>query len=122
MGDQDTPVFLTDTRREVLTGKYDGAENTERTHRSRIRSRARTALDELLAVAASEEIDNADVFDPQKLRALITTLTHGPGGLDEDRWEPDEDYANSVHVAVDKAIHGIDSEHVNTPTQEDIEG
>lgn len=108
MGEQDTPVFLTEARREVLSGDYDGAENTERTHKSRIRARTRTAVDELLVVAASDEIDNADVFDPEKLRALITTLTRGPGGLDP--WEPDEDYANSVHVAVDKAIHGIEAD------------
>jgi hypothetical protein len=110
MGQEDPPVFLTDTRRKVLMGEYDGADSNERSHRSRIRSRARTALDELLAIAASEEIDNSEVFEAEKLRALITTLKR-PGGFQEQ----DEEYANKVHVAVDKAIHGIDSEHVETP-------
>lgn len=117
MGEQDTPVFLTETRREVLSGNYDGAKNTERTHKSRIRARARTALDELLVVAASDEIENAEVFDPQKLRALITTLTRGAGGLDPS--EPDEKNAENIYIAVDKAIHGIDSEH--TPDLEELE-
>lgn len=105
-------VFLTDSRREVLRGEYDGAESTEKSKKSHIRTQSKMALDELIEVAHSPEIDNSDVFDPEKLHILIRTLTVGAGGLIGDdvppavkAWDPDEDYAREVYVAVDKAIH-----------------
>lgn len=101
-------IFLTEKRRKVLNGESEWSEESIDNEKSRIRTRSRTALDELIEVAYSPEIDNSDIFDPKKLRELITILTRGPGGLDP--WEPDEDYANSVHVAVDKAIHGIEAD------------
>lgn len=100
--DDDTTVFLTDQRRDVLTGDYDGAANTERTHQSRIRSRARSALAELIEVAESDAIENESVFDPDQLRYLLTAIMQGGGGLDP--YEPPEDYQNAVYVEVDRSL------------------
>lgn len=107
----DEKVFLTDSRREVLNGEYDGADNVRRTHKTRIRSKSRTALSELIDVATSPEIDNSDVFEPEQIRVLLTTLLVGSGGFEDDdmptymqAWEPDPDYANSVYVAADRAL------------------
>lgn len=72
-------VFLTDARRAVLRDEFDGAASTEHSHRSRIRTRSRLALKELIEVAQSEEIENADVFDPGDIEALITALYTGDG-------------------------------------------
>ncbi|MFW5918424.1 MAG: hypothetical protein ACOCR0_02970 [Haloferacaceae archaeon] len=87
-----TPAFLTDQRRAVLAGEYDGEPNTERTHKSRIRSRAKTALQELIEVAESDAIDNADVFEPNDLARLIDALMHHADGL-TPRWNYDGDPA-----------------------------
>ena len=67
-------VFLTDERRDVLTGEYEGSENVERTHKSRIRARSQTALEELIEVAESQEIDTRDVFDPHDVFNLLQAI------------------------------------------------
>lgn len=100
-------TFLTDERRAVLNGEYDGAENVERTHRSRIKSRARSAVGELIEVARSEEIENRDVFDPKQVGLLLGLLVDDPavmpaGGLTNkptDLSVPDRHikYRNAVH-------------------------
>lgn len=94
-------VFLTDTRKEVLKN-YDSSDSNHRAHKSRIKNDARTALLELLALAATEEIDNSDIFEPKQVRALIQTLLTGPGGLDPN--EPDTEYTNSLYVELDQAL------------------
>jgi hypothetical protein len=83
VGVGETTVFLTDSRRAVLEGEYDGAENTKRTHKSRIRDRGRTALAELIEVAQSAEIDNADVFDPEQVGALLFWILNDPSYVDD---------------------------------------
>ena len=94
MSDNDAPsTFLTPERRSVLNGEYDGAENVERTHKSRIRARSRTALEELIEVAESNEIDTREVFDPDDvfrlLRAILSPDEYtGPAYPDPDA--PDE--------------------------------
>lgn len=111
----ETNTFLTDERRAVLTGEYEGAENVERTHKSRIRARARSALDELIQVARSEEIENAKVFDPEKLATLVFWVYNDPsqqppGGLnaDIDDWEgfsnSFENYRRAVYVEIDQQM------------------
>ena len=67
-------VFLTDTRRNVLSSEFEGADSTLESHKSRIRSRSRMALSELVEVAESNEIDNEDVFDPREIHALLEAL------------------------------------------------
>lgn len=81
-------VFLTETRRDVLAGDADLAESTIRSHKSRIRSRARTALAELIEVAESEEIENADVFEPQQLARLVAEIVSPQGDI-TPRWNFD---------------------------------
>jgi len=67
-------VFLTETRRDVLNGEFEGPDATKRSHKSRIRTRARMALQELIEVAASPEIDNADIFEPDDVTDLTEAL------------------------------------------------
>jgi len=107
-------TFLTDSRRAVLAGEYEGAENTERTHRSRIRSRGRTAIEELTEVAQSPEIDNADVFDPEAVGRLLFWILNDPhkwtdvetGGLVDAGDLPDSyaEFRNSVYVEADQQL------------------
>lgn len=117
-------VFLTDNRRDVLFGKSDWTEASINNERSRIKNRAEIALDELIAVASSPMIDNADVFEEEQVRTLLSILLYGTGGFryedldleevlkeSEDyhlvAWEPDTDYANSLYVAVDGTLRGF---------------
>lgn len=98
-------AFLTDERAAVLAGEYDGDEAVERTHKSRIRERARSAIDELILVAQSEEIENADVFEPEKVGTLIHWLLRDPSqleaeGLVEGFTEEQEAYRTRVHSEV----------------------
>lgn len=80
MGDPD--AFLTDERRAVLTGEYDGTESVRRTHQSRIRARARSAIQELTEVAQSPHIDNRDIFDPEEIGTLLFYILRDPRQVD----------------------------------------
>lgn len=73
-------VFLTDTRRALLNDEYGGKESSRATERSRIKNRAGVALDELIEVAESDQIDNTDVFDPADVHRLLVALTTPPMG------------------------------------------
>lgn len=108
MGEPKT--FLTDKRRAVLTGKYEGAENTERVHRRNIKNRATTALEELIEVAESDVIDNTEVFDPVDVHRLLIALTTPPmtdGPVDpinpEDSLDDDwQAYRDRLYVQMSK--------------------
>lgn len=68
-------VFLTDERRDVLEGNADDlAEQSLRNAKSRIRIRARLALEELTEVAESKELDQTEVFDPDDVFRLLRAL------------------------------------------------
>jgi len=67
----ESPVFLTDERRAVLHNEYEGKDNTERTHKSRIRARSKKALEELAEVAQSPHIDNKNALPPEKVATLL---------------------------------------------------
>lgn len=67
-------VFLTETRRNVLNGEYEGNDDSLTVEKSRIRTRARTALEELIELARSDEIDNSEVFEIHELNALLRGL------------------------------------------------
>jgi hypothetical protein len=106
-------AFLTDERAAVLAGNYEGNEAVERTHKSRIRQRARSALDELILVAQSDEIENADVFEPDKVGTLIHWLLRDPSqleaeGLLEGFTEDQKEYRTKVHSEVAQEIMKID--------------
>jgi len=106
-------IFLTETRREVLAGESDLSGKSLANEKSRIRTRSRAALAELIEVAQSEEIENRDIFEPAQVGLLIGLLIDDqavmpPGGLIEN---PDEtpdlsiperhiEYRNGVHSEV----------------------
>jgi len=74
-------IFLTDTRREVLEGTTDLEGNALAVQKSRIRARARMALDELQEVAQSTEIENETVFDSSELRMLLMYVLWDPANI-----------------------------------------
>lgn len=108
MADDNTPVFLTETRQEVLRGDYDGDQNVERTHKSRIRTRARKAIEELNEVAMSPAIDNEDVFDPEKVSFLLLHIMRGTGGLNS--YIPPKEYHDSVYFEVNQMLRELTRE------------
>lgn len=67
-------IFLTENRRDVLAGTSDWSTQSVRNERSRIKRHARLALAELIEVAESPEIDNADIFDPDQVANLIDAM------------------------------------------------
>ncbi len=71
-------MFLTDRRREVLNGEFQGNPETLSSHKSRIRTRSRMALSELVEVAQSPEIHNSDVFEPEQVDLFIESILNGP--------------------------------------------
>jgi hypothetical protein len=74
-------TFLTESRREVLAGEWDGEPSTERTKKSQIRTRARAAVGELIEVARSEEIENAEVFEPEEIGTLLHWILNDPSEM-----------------------------------------
>jgi hypothetical protein len=64
-------LFLTDTRRQVLEGEYSGSDSNLRTHHSNIRHRSQLALDELIEVARSPKINNAEALPAEKVTTLL---------------------------------------------------
>jgi len=123
-----TDAFLTDERRAVLNGEYDGAANTERTHKSRIRARSRQAIEELIEVAQSPEIDNGDVFDPDDLARLVDALMAPREATITPRWNyggtPDEfrdeyDYQLALWGRLDHTLRGYgDILHSTDPIED----
>jgi hypothetical protein len=87
MGD-DSPVILTEKRREVLNQEYDGSGSSERTHHSLTRQQSQTALEELVEVAESPIIHNPDVFDAETVVNLVSALLTIPDHLDPEN--PDD--------------------------------
>lgn len=86
-------LFLTEARRAVLDGTTDREGNSLAVEKSRIRERARLAVEELIAVAASPEIENSDVFEPNDLARLIDALMVPKGEGLTPRWNFDGDPA-----------------------------
>lgn len=112
-------VFLTDSRRDVLEGTTDLTEQSLYNAKSRIRTRARLALDELTEVAASPEIDNADIFTEQEIKRLVSLLLFGHGGLMggdvadnlPEAWDPDPEYALSLYTALNTQLNQFEKRH-----------
>jgi len=107
-------VFLTDDRQDVLNGDWEGLGSTRRSHLSNIRHRTRLALRELREVANSEEIDNAKVFDPDDLRALLEALLMDrvEGPFEHEPADPDHARdAQDIPVFVPLEYEPADSDH-----------
>jgi len=62
----DTPVILTEKRREILD-TYDPESSAHRNRLYQTKERTQTVLEELTEIAKSDNIDNSDVFDPGTL-------------------------------------------------------
>lgn len=92
---EDTPTFLTDKRRDVLLGRYDGTEATKRSHKSKIKTRTKTALNEIIAVADAGTIENDDeIFDPDQVYALLVSLTTDRDTFGTD--DPDDPHQKEI--------------------------
>lgn len=76
-------VILTDSRREVLAGKSDWSNDAIINEKSRIRSKSRTALDELMTIAQSTEIENRSVFDPEQVGTLLFWILNDPAMIED---------------------------------------
>lgn len=108
-------IFLTDKREAVLRDDTEGMKDaTVRNHKSRTRSRARMALDELIQVAESDAIDNGEVFTEDRMVRLLEAI-FGPPEEIEPRWEAaatdnldehNEAYADerSLHTAISRVL------------------
>lgn len=99
-------VFITESRRDVLEGNADDlTEQSLRNAKSRIRVRSRMALEELIEVAESPEIDQTTVFDPDDVFRLLRALlqpdpdhtTTDIGGLIEE-----DDYTDEFRAYSDR--------------------
>jgi hypothetical protein len=98
-------IFLTETRRDVLAGESDLEGKSLANEKSRIRTRSRAAVEELIEVARSEEIANADVFEPEVIGTLLYWILNDPsemgvpGGLivtDADEVDAPDDAVNEI--------------------------
>lgn len=112
VGVSETDTFLTDERRAVLSGEYDGAANVERTHKSRIRSRGRSALAELIEVAQSTEIENRSIFGPEEIGTLLYWVLNDPalfpveqrGGLIGTADDPPEGVSEEAYTKIPEGL------------------
>lgn len=99
-------VFLTETRRSVLDGSTDWAKNSVTTEKSRIRGKAKTALDELTEIAQSPEIENQSVFDPEEIGTFLYWILNDPaqmgefGGLVGTSNEPPEGVPEEAYTKI----------------------
>lgn len=74
-------LFLTENRREVLDGTTDWTEDSVTVEKSRIRSKADIALNELTEIAQSAEIENHSVFDPEQIGMLLYWILNDPATM-----------------------------------------
>nr|WP_011225234.1 hypothetical protein [Haloarcula sp. AS7094]AAS13419.1 unknown [Haloarcula sp. AS7094] len=79
-------IFLTDSRRDVLNGVDELTGQSRYNAKSRIRQRARMALQELIEFAASPEINNADIFEPNEIARLLDALMFQTEPPSRPRW------------------------------------
>lgn len=104
-------TFLTEKRREILNDESDWEQSSINVEKSRIKNRARTALQELIMVAESPEIDHTDVFDQDDvfklLRALMTPshrreeIEHG---LNPDYPDDFQQYTDRLQTQMAKLV------------------
>jgi hypothetical protein len=88
-------TFIPEAHWAVLEGETDKyADSTVRDYRARIKRRTPAAIQELIAVAKSDAIDNTDVFDPMELAALIRAVLGDPSNI-QPRWSYED---GSQHI------------------------
>lgn len=109
-------VILTDNRRDVLNGESDWSDDSIINEKSRIRSRSATALDELIEVAQSSEIENRSVFDPEKIGTLLFWILNDPavmgvpGGLIGTEERPEDDHYTKIPDKLQQYRQNVHSE------------
>jgi hypothetical protein len=121
-------VFLTEKRRDVLNGEYEGSPDALRNQKSRLRKSARTALEELIAVANSEEIENGEVFHPNDLARLVHALMTPADGLTplknfdgtEVEYRQQYAYQFAVHGRLSHTLDGYDQLLHELPDEPDF--
>ena len=113
-------VFLTEKRREVLAGTDDLSDSSRTVEKSRIRKRAKMALQELEEVAQSLEIENRSVFEPEEVAGLVFWIAHDPGNAEnltkpDDEWDPAKtyteahrEYMRNIHFEMSKQLNKIE--------------
>jgi len=86
-------TFLTENRRDVLKGTSEWTDRAINNEKSRIRKRATLAMDELIEVAASPEIDNESIdgFHQDTVARLIHALMMPENRTLTPRWNFDGD-------------------------------
>lgn len=106
-------TFLTESRREILNGESDWEDSSVAVEKSRIKNRAETALNELIEVAKSPEIDHTDVFEEDTVFRLLRSLmlpTHrmdeiGTGLIDRDDYPDDfQQYSDRLQTQMAKLV------------------
>ncbi|MDB2265997.1 hypothetical protein PM025_18190 [Halorubrum ezzemoulense] len=105
-------VILTENRRDVLDGESDWSEDAIINEKSRIRSKSRTALGELIEIAQSDQIENRSVFDPEKVGTLLYWILNDPamfpvadhGGLIGTDDEPPEGVPEDAYLKVPESL------------------
>jgi hypothetical protein len=88
MSNSNTPVILTEKRREVLDN-YDPDNDAERNRVYQTKKRAQTVIAELIDIAEGDSIENEDVFEPEEIRLLIQAILGDPFEIEPPRWESD---------------------------------
>ena len=113
-------IFLTENRRDVLAGESDFSKKSLTNEKSRVRTRARTAVDELIEVAQSTEVENRSVFDAEQIGTLLYWILNDPammgqpGGLigtdDEPPEGVDADHYTKIPDGLQQYRHEVHSE------------
>jgi hypothetical protein len=117
-------LFLTENRRNVLDGSTDWAASSVTTEKSRIRGKAKTALDELTEIAQSPEIENRSVFDPEQIGMLLYWILNDPaemgefGGLVGTSDEPPEGVSENVYTKIPEKLQQYQREIHSEAAQE----
>jgi hypothetical protein len=108
-------AFLTERRREFLDGDYNLNLSKDRHLKHSLKESTEMALKELIEVAASPEIENSEVFEPNDLARLVDALMVPNGTTLTPRWNFDGDpaeyrdtyrYQLALHGRLDHALDG----------------
>ena len=119
-------VILTENRRDVLDGQSDWSDGAIINEKTRIRKRSRTALDELIEVAQSSEIENRSVFNPEQIGTLLYWILNDPallpvadhGGLTGTDDEPPEGVPEDAYLKIPEELQEYRQEVHSEAAQE----
>jgi len=72
-------VILTEQRKKLLNGDYEGSEDAQRKQEWRLRKSSETAFHELIKIAESPHIDTRDIFDPDDVLLFLGAVMEPDG-------------------------------------------